>query len=107
MGLLSDVLLFPITGPARGLGFIFEQIKEQVDEALLSEGSRIEEELMGLGTRYELGDISEQEYAAQEEALLQQLNEIRKEQEDWLHTDEWESEADEAAIEDNDSADEY
>ena len=30
MGLLSDVLLLPVTGPVRGLRFIAEQLKEQV-----------------------------------------------------------------------------
>jgi hypothetical protein len=32
MGLLSDLLL-PVTGPARGLRFIAERVKEQVDAA--------------------------------------------------------------------------
>ncbi len=106
MGLLNDVLFFPITGPVRGLRFIFEQIKERVDEELLSESSRIEEELMNLGTRYDLGEISEQEYIAQEEALLERLNAIRQEQEDWLETEDMESEADEAPTEDSDSTSE-
>ena len=31
MGLLADLLLLPVTGPARGLRFIAEQVKEEVD----------------------------------------------------------------------------
>jgi hypothetical protein len=110
MGLLSDVLLFPITGPARGLYFIFEQIKEQVDEELQNESIRIEDELMNLGMRYELGEISEQDYADQETALLERLNELRKEQEYWqtgeMEDEDMEDEADEAAVEERESTDE-
>ncbi len=109
MGLISDLLLFPITGPARGLLFIVEQIKEQVDEELLGESSRIEGEILNLGMRYELGEITEQEYTEQEDALLEQLNELRKEQDSWLQgeeTQEIESEADEAPIESSDATDE-
>ena len=106
MGLLSDVLLFPITGPVRGLAFIFEQIKEQVDEELLGESSRIEEELMSLGLRYELGEISEQAYAEQETGLLERLNNIRAEQEYWLQTEEMEGKVDEAPLEHTESTDE-
>lgn len=106
MGLLSDLLLFPITGPARGLLFIVEQLKEQVDEELQGEASRIEDELLTLSMRYELGEITEEAYSAQEEALLEQLNTIRKEQDDWLQSEEMESEADGATSEDNNASDE-
>lgn len=95
MGLLSDLLLFPVTGPARGLLFIAEQIRDQVDEERLSESSDIEDELMSLAIRYELGELSEEAYAAQESALLERLNEARSEQEDWLEAEEVESEVDE------------
>ncbi len=105
MGLISGVLLFPITGPARGLTFIFEQIKEQVDEELRAESSHIEEELLDLALRYEQGAITDQDYAAQETALLEQLNEIRKEQACWLQED-MENEGEQTPIEDSDATDE-
>jgi uncharacterized alpha-E superfamily protein len=76
MGLLSDLLLLPVTGPLRGLRFIVEQVKEQVD-AQLDPGQRAEQvqaEIIRLSVRRELGQISEDEYAAQEAALLEQLN---------------------------------
>lgn len=99
MGLLSDLLLFPVTGPGRGLRFIAEQIRDQVDEERLSESSDIEDELMSLAIRYELGELSEEAYAEQESALLERLNEVRNEQEDWLEAEETESEVDEASVE--------
>jgi hypothetical protein len=81
MGLLSDLLLFPVTGPARGLRFIAEQIKEQVD-AELDPGRRtaqVQAELVRLSVRRDLGQITADEYAAQEAALLAQLNALRAE----------------------------
>ena len=79
MGLLSKLLLLPVTGPVRGLQFIAEQVKEEVDAELdpEREAERLQAELMKLSVRRDLGEISEDAYAAQEEALLEQLNEIR------------------------------
>ncbi len=99
MGLLSDILLLPVTGPARGLYFILEQIRDQVDAEQHETGSQISEELMNLAMRYELGEISEQAYAEQESALLERLNEVRNEQEAWLEAEEIASEVDEASTE--------
>ena len=88
MGLLSDVLLLPVTAPARGLRFIAEQIKEQVDAELdpRRRAEQVQAELMRLSMRHDLGQISEDEYATQEAALLAQLNalwaEIRGDTED-------------------------
>jgi len=76
MGLLSGLLLFPITGPVYGLKFVLEQIQAQVDAQLLDEGPVIAN-LMAIGVQHETGEISDEEYAAQEAALLEQLNAIR------------------------------
>ena len=88
MGLLSDVLLLPVTGPIRGLRFIAAQIKEQVDAELdpRRRAEQVQAELMRLSVQRDLGQISEDEYAAREAALLAQLNalwaEIRGDTED-------------------------
>jgi hypothetical protein len=76
MGLLSSLLLFPITGPVHGLQFVLEQIKAQVDAELLDEG-HVTAELMAIGLQLDMGEISEEEYAARETELLEQLNAIR------------------------------
>ncbi len=76
MGLLTDLLLLPVTGPTRGLIFILEQIREQADAELFDQDA-IEEELLALSLRHELGEITEAEFAAQEDDLLQRLNSIR------------------------------
>jgi hypothetical protein len=76
MGLLSGLLLLPITGPVYGLKFVLEQIQAQVDAQLLDEGQVIAN-LMTIGLQHETGEISDEEYALQEAALLEQLNAIR------------------------------
>lgn len=73
MGLLSDLLLLPITGPARGLVFILEQIQDEVNAELADE-DRIEDELMVLNLRYESGELPEDEYLTQEEAILERID---------------------------------
>ena len=81
MGLLTDLLLLPITGPVRGLRFIAEQVQEQVDAELdpRRRAEQVQAELIQLSVRRDLGQISEDEYAAQEAALLEQLNALQAE----------------------------
>jgi hypothetical protein len=81
MGLLSELLLLPVTGPVRGLRFIAEQVKEQVDAELdpRRRAEQVQAELMRLSVRRDLGQISADEYAAQEAALLAQLNALQVE----------------------------
>ena len=81
MGLLSDLLLLPVMGPARGLRFIAEQVKEQVDAELdpRRRAEQVQAELLRLSVRRDQGQISAEEYAAQEAALLAQLNALQAE----------------------------
>lgn len=75
--LLGDVLSAPVKGPIRGFEFILNAIRDQVDSEALDE-SKVQGELMQLSLRYQTGEIDEAEYTAKEDALLQQLNEIRR-----------------------------
>jgi Gas vesicle protein G len=85
MDLLSDVLLLPVTGPARGLRFIAEQVKEQVDAECdpARRAEQVQAELIRLSVRRDLGQISEDEYATQEAALLAQLNALQADTQDF------------------------
>ena len=76
MGLLSGLLLFPIAGPARGLTFVLEQIKDRVDAEILDE-SVVEDALVTLALRHDFGEIQTADYLAQEDVLLERLNSIR------------------------------
>ncbi len=86
MGLLSNLLLFPVTGPVHGVRFLLEQIQAQANAELLDEG-RVQAELMSLSVRYDLGEISDAEYEEQEEALFEELNAIRAYKEELLESD--------------------
>jgi hypothetical protein len=86
MGLLSNLLLFPVTGPVHGVRFLLEQIQAQANAELLDEG-RVQAELMSLSVRYDLGEISDAEYEEQEEALFEELNAIRAYKEELLEPD--------------------
>ena len=73
MGLIADLLLFPVTGPVRGFQFVLEQIRAEADAQLLDEG-RVQAELLNCSLRYDAGEISEQEYLQQEAELLDLLH---------------------------------
>lgn len=76
MGLLSDLLLFPITGPVRGLTFILEQFQDELEQESQGEG-RLSDELMDLTLRYESGELSDDQFQAAEAELIERLNTIR------------------------------
>lgn len=76
MGVLTKLLLLPIAGPAQGLMFILEQIKERVDAEQLDEGM-VEDELVALSLRHELGEVEDADYELWEDGLLERLNAIR------------------------------
>lgn len=77
MGLLRLPITGPVELPARGLLFIFQKIADAVDHERLDEG-KVRSMLMELEMRYELEEISEEEYLEQEEELLDWLNAIRE-----------------------------
>lgn len=81
MGLLTDLLLLPITAPARGIHFVLKTIAEQVDQEFTS-ADKVREKLTELQLRYEMGEVSEEEYAANEAFLLERLNAIQQAQEE-------------------------
>jgi len=79
MSLLTDLLTFPVTGPIKGLMWIAEKVAEQAENELYSE-DKVRGQLMELELRYDLGEISEQEYEEAEAALLERLKVIRERQ---------------------------
>lgn len=83
MRLLAELLLFPITGPVRGLQFVLKQIQAELEAQMLNE-DRVQSALVELSLRHDLGEISGPEYDAQEEALLEELDAIRAYQEDLM-----------------------
>ena len=91
MGLFTDLLLFPVTGPYHGIRFILEQLREEAEAEMFDERG-IQARLMGLGLSLDQGEISEDQYLEEEAALLARLNQARAwraEQANGAGDDEW------------------
>jgi len=74
MFLIDDILLAPL----KGVIFIGKKINDVIEKEMSDEGS-IKERLMGLQLKFEMDEISEEEYDEREDELLQLLEKIRKE----------------------------
>src|SRR2546423_14463218 len=77
MGLLTNLLFFPITGPVAGVKWSLNKVM-QVAEDEVTDDSGIKQELMELQMQLELGDIDDEEYVRREAALMQRLREVRE-----------------------------
>lgn len=73
MFLLDDILLAPVYSVI----WMAKKINEVVEKEISDEG-RIKEKLMELQLRFEMDEISEEEYNRQEKELLDRLDAIRK-----------------------------
>ena len=100
MGLVSGLLLFPITGPVRAFGFLVEQLRDEAEAVLRDEG-RAFAELIDLSMRHTAGQLTEAEYVAQEARLLERLSSMREYRDELLHA---EPDEDEDEDEDEDGA---
>ena len=77
MGLLSNILLFPVAGPVAGIRWALGKVQTVVEQELTDDSS-VKEELMELQMLLELGDIDDAEYARREAVLMQRLREVRE-----------------------------
>jgi gas vesicle protein GvpG len=76
LGLISDVVLLPITGPVRGFIALLERIQAELEAEMLNEG-KVQASLMQLDVRHQAGQVSDAEYEAEQSNLMEKLNEIR------------------------------
>jgi Gas vesicle protein G len=76
MGLLTNLLLFPVTGPVAGIRWTLGKV-QQVAEEELTDDSAVKQQLMELQMQLELGDIDDDEYVRREADLMQRLREVR------------------------------
>lgn len=77
MFLVDDILLAPL----KGVIWLGKKINEIAEKEVSDEG-RIKEKLMELQLRFEIDEISEEEYNTQEKELLERLDTIRKAKEE-------------------------
>ncbi len=76
MGLLTNLLFFPITGPVAGIRWSLEKVQRVVEEELVDD-TPIKQELMELQMLLELGDIDDGEYVRREAELMKRLRDVR------------------------------
>src|SRR5216117_3010973 len=76
MGLLTNLLFFPVTGPVAGIKWTLGKIQQVVDEEL-TDDTPIKQELMELQMQLELGDIDDEEYKRREADLMVRLRDVR------------------------------
>jgi len=74
-GLLD--LVFPLIIPLKGLFFIADRLKETAESEITDE-SRVYEELLELQMKFEIEEITDEEYERRETELMQRLEAIRK-----------------------------
>jgi hypothetical protein len=76
MGLITNLLFFPITGPVAGIKWSLGKVQQVVEEEL-TDDSVVKQELMELQMQLELGDIDDDEYVRREAELMGRLREVR------------------------------
>jgi hypothetical protein len=81
MFLLDDILMLPLRLPVAGFNWIMKQIQTMANEELLDD-TPWKERLVELHMMLELGDISEEDYAIQEQQVFQALRAIRARREE-------------------------
>ena len=72
MGLLTNLLTAPVLGPIRFVTWIAQNVLDQAERELYDEDT-LRGKLTELELQYEIGEITEEQYAAAEEALLERL----------------------------------
>jgi hypothetical protein len=76
MGLITNILFFPITGPVAGIKWSLNKVAQVVDEEL-TDDTAVKQEYMELQMQLELGDIDDEEYRRREAEIMTRLREIR------------------------------
>src|SRR3954470_17381540 len=76
MGLITNLLFFPVTGPVAGIKWSLGKV-QQVAEEELTDDTPVKQELMELQMQLELGDISDEQYVEREAVLMARLRDVR------------------------------
>lgn len=72
---MLNFLLAPLTAPITGIAWIAEQIQERVD-AELDEKENLQKRLLALQLAFDMGEVEEDVFEAEEEELLLALQAI-------------------------------
>jgi hypothetical protein len=74
--MLLKLLALPVTLPAAGIRFCLQQVLNAA-EAELNDDAAVREALLLLSLKLEEGEISEEDFVAEEAVLMQRLRDIR------------------------------
>lgn len=77
MFLLDDILMLPLKLPVSGFNWVMKQIQTMADEELMND-QPWKERLIELQMRLEVGEVTEEEYAEEEQVIFRRLREIRQ-----------------------------
>jgi hypothetical protein len=86
VGLITGLLLLPVTGPVTGFRVLLERLRDEAEGAMRDEG-RAFAELIDLSMRHKDGQLSDLEFAEQEDALLARLESIREYRDELLQNE--------------------
>jgi len=75
-------IVFPWFIPVKGMVWIGSKLKRTAQEEATDEG-RIQEQLLNLQMKFEMDEISEEEYDRKETQLMEKLEAIRKYKEEY------------------------
>jgi hypothetical protein len=76
VGLLTNVVFFPVTGPVAAVRWTLGKVQRVVEEELVDD-TAVKEDLMALQLMLELGDIDDDEYVRREAELMARLRDVR------------------------------
>jgi len=74
--IIDKLLLLPITGPVAGIRWCLKQVANFAEHEMMDD-TAVKDELLELQMALETGDISEEDYAVSEAALMRRLRDIR------------------------------
>jgi hypothetical protein len=77
MSLLGATVRAPFVGPIKGVLWIVQTLVEHAERELYDEDN-IQRDLLKLEQRYELGEITIEQYESAEAELLERLNQTRR-----------------------------
>jgi len=77
VGLLANLLFFPVTGPVAGIKWVLGKV-QQVAEEEITDDAPIKQDLMELEMLREVGDISDAEFVEREAQLMARLRDVRE-----------------------------
>lgn len=77
MGLITNILFFPVAGPVAGIRWALGKVQAVVEEEL-TDDTPVKQLLLELQLQVEIGEIDDAEYVRREAALMQRLREVRE-----------------------------